>query len=397
MRQTTTPFTCSYLDNNATAPMDPEVLGAMVAALEQGCGNPSSAHRAGRKAAELVLEARGAVAALLGTQNDAEIVFTSGGTEANNTALHSAMATQIGRDEIVVSALEHASVLTTCAAFEKSGQAVVHRIPVDGEGRIVVDAYRAALNGRTALASVQWANNETGVLQPVAELSKLAHQAGALFHCDAVQAMGRFPLDVRATMIDLLSVSAHKLHGPQGVGALYVRKGTSFSPLLRGGRQERGRRSGSENVAGIAGFGKAAALATAALSSSNAQICALRNLLEKRVLDSVPSARVLSSGAPRLANTSCIAFEGIEGDEMVTLLDRMGVAASSGAACSTGAMEPSHVVRAMGIPFSHIRGAVRFSFSRMNTEKDVERACAAIESTLEDLHADAPAEEAVYG
>jgi cysteine desulfurase len=397
MRQPTPEFTSSYLDNNATAPMAPEVIAALVAVLEKGYGNPSSAHRPGRKAAELLLEARSRVATLLGAAHEAEIVFTSGGTESNNTALLSALATQTGRNEIVVSAIEHASILATCAALEKSGQAVVHRISVDGEGRINIDEFRGALNERTALASVQWANNETGVLQPVAELSRMAHEAGALFHCDAVQAAGRFQLDVRGTSINLLSVSAHKLHGPQGLGALYVRKGTPFAPLLHGGRQERGRRAGSENVAGIVAFGKAAELAGQSLNSSNAQICALRNHLESRVLERFQAARILSAGAPRLANTSCIAFAGMEGDELVTLLDRMGVAVSSGSACATGAMEPSHVVRAMKVPFSHIRGAVRFSFSRLNTEMDVERALTALASALEELGADALAEEAVYG
>jgi cysteine desulfurase len=387
----------SYLDNNATSPIDPEALATVVSVLQNGCGNASSPHSDGRRAAELILQARGQVARLFGAAHDSEIVFTSGGTESNNSALHSALAMQSGRNEIVVSAIEHASVLATCAALEQSGRAVVRRIPVDSEGRIDEAAFRAALNERTAIASVQWANNETGVLQPVDELSRIAHKAGALFHSDAVQTAGRIVLDVQSTAIDFLSVSAHKLHGPQGVGALYVRKGTPFAPLIRGGRQERGRRAGSENVAGIAGFGKAAELAIDRMPIASQCMRALRDRLENRVLEIVPTARVLSSGSPRLVNTSCIAFAEVEGDDLVTLLDRRGVSASSGAACSSGAMEPSHVVRAMKVPFSHIRGAVRFSLSRMSSVADVDRACAALASSLDELGACAHSREAVYG
>jgi cysteine desulfurase len=377
--------------------MDSEVMATIVAVLQNGCGNASSAHSDGSKAAELILEARGQVMRLFGAAHESEVVFTSGGTESNNAALHSALATQSGRNEIVVSAVEHASVLATCAALEQSGRAVVHHIPVDGEGRIDQAAYRAALNERTAIVSVQWANNETGVLQPVDELSRIANKAGALFHSDAVQAAGRIALDVQSTAIDFLSVSAHKLHGPHGVGAMYVRKGTPFAPLIRGGRQERGRRAGTENVAGMTGFGKAAELATDLISIASEHMRALRDRLEKRMREIAPTARVLSAGAPRLANTSCIAFAEVEGDDLVTLLDRKGISVSSGSACASGAMEPSHVVRAMKVPFSHIRGAVRFSLSRMSTVADVDRACAALASSLEELGAYEHTGEAVHG
>ena len=386
-----------YLDNNATAPMAPEVLRAILAAMEQNLGNPSSAHQPGRRAADLLQEARTTVAVLLGAADATEILFTSGGTEANNTALHSALSTQQNRNEIVVSAIEHASILSMCRALEKEGRAIVRRIPVDSEGRIDLQAYRAALNQRTALATVQWANNETGVLQPIGELSRLAHAAGALFHCDAVQAAGRVQLDLQGTAIDMLSVSAHKLHGPHGVGALYVRTGTPFAALLHGGRQERGRRAGSENVAAIVGFGVAARSAQQSISSSNAHVARMRDQLERQIIERAPDARVLSSGTTRLDNTSCIAFAETEGDELITLLDRMGVAASSGAACAAGSMEPSHVLRAMKVPFSHIRGTVRFSFSRMNTMLDVERAVAATCSALEQLHRDTTAGEVLHG
>ena len=389
------PTESSYLDNNATSPTAPEVVAAIVSVLEGECGNPSSQHGPGRRAAEQLMKARVQVSCLLGAAQDAEIVFTSGGTEANNTAIHSSLATQTGRNEIVISSLEHASVLATCAALEARGAAVVHRIPVDDDGRIQIDAYRAALNEHTALASVQWANNETGVLQPIAELSALAHAAGALFHSDAVQAAGRMHFSVQESHIDFLSVSAHKLHGPQGVGALYIHRKTPFAAHIRGGRQERTRRAGSENVAGIVGFGKAAALAIEHRSSAQAWTRALRDELERRILELSPTARVLSRNADRLENTSCIAFSGLEGEDLVTLLDKSGVAVSSGSACASGGMEPSHVVRAMRVPFSHLRGAVRFSLSRYTTIAEIDHAIAALGAVLEMLKE--PTEGLLYG
>lgn len=376
----------SYLDNNATSRIAPEVVAAVLSVMESGCGNPSSQHAYGRRAAELLLDARAQVGLLVGAAQDAEIVFTSGGSESNNTAIHSALATQAGRNEIVISSVEHASILATCLALEARGEAVVHRIPVDGEGRIRLDAYRAALNERTALASVQWANNETGVLQPIAELSQLAHGLGALFHADAVQAAGRVPLSMPQMDVDFLSLSAHKLHGPQGVGALYVRHKTPFAAHIRGGRQERGRRAGSENVAGIVGFGKAAELATLHIGHTLSQVRALRDELEQRVMELAPTAQVLSRGADRLVNTSCIAFADLEGDDLVTLLDKEGVAVSSGSACASGGMEPSHVLRAMQVPFSHLRGAVRFSLSRSTTAAEIDHAVTALSRVLEILN-----------
>lgn len=385
-----------YLDNNATTFMAPEVLEAMVAVYSRQGGNPSAAHRMGQSAASLIHHARSSVAAMLGVLAD-EVVFTSGGSESNNTAILSALAAQPERNEIVVSAVEHSSILNLCSYLESSGKALVHRIAVDRMGRIDIDAYSAALNPKTALASVQWANNETGVLQPVADLARLARRAGAVFHSDAIQAAGKFPLHTETSAIDMLSVSAHKLHGPQGVGALFVRKKIPFVPLIRGGRQERGRRAGSENVAGIVGFGRAADLAVEWMSNENAMIDKLRNQLEERITAEIREACVLGQGAPRLSNTCCIAFPDVEGEEMVTLLDRMNVAVSSGSACAAGSMEPSHVVRAMKVSLTHIRGAVRFSFSRNNSEQDVEQACRFVLAAYEQLRSATLVEEPVYG
>lgn len=383
------PLKNSYLDNNASAPMAAEVVDAMVSVMTGGHGNPSSPHRFGKRAAAALAQARAQVASLLCAARESEIVFTSGGSESNNTAILSALATQSGRNEIIVSAVEHASILATCAALEVRSAAVVHRIPVDAEGRIQIDAFHNALSERTAIASVQAANNETGVLQPIAELCALAHQEGALFHSDAVQAAGRMRLRTQEMQADFLSISAHKMHGPQGVGALYACSNTPFAAHIRGGRQERDRRAGSENVAGIVGFGIAAELASAYLESTSAHVRTLRDMLERRVLQAHPTARVLSSGAARLDNTSCIAFADMEGDELVTLLDKGSVAVSSGSACASGAMEPSHVLRAMRIPFSHVRGALRFSLSRFTSAEEINHAVDVLEDALRLLTPDA--------
>jgi cysteine desulfurase len=397
MRDTFSMHVATYLDNNATTAIDPEVFEFLLEVLRSVCGNPSSQHGAGSFSAGLLRVARGQVARLLGIPSDAEIVFTSGGTESNNTAILSALETQKGRNEIVVSSIEHASVLALCAHLERSGRAVIRRLPVDGQGRVDLDASRFAIGARTAIVSVQWANNETGVLQPIPALVRTAHAAGALFHCDAVQAAGRVPIDLNLLPIDMLSVSSHKMHGPQGVGALFVRKRTLFSPLVRGGRQERGRRAGSENVAGIAAFGRAADLAAARLQVDAERMASLRDEFEKSVKSHFPNCSVLSSSAPRLPNTSCIAFADAEGDALVTLLDRRGVQVSSGAACASGSMEPSHVLRAMRVPISYRHGAVRFSFSRRSTSADVRHALCALQAAMQRLSANSNAEEAACG
>ena len=362
-----------YLDNNATTRMEPAVLAAMLPYFTEHFGNPSSQHGFGTEAGGAVRAAREQVRALVGAAHAHEIVFTSGGTESDNAAILSGLEAQPGRNEVIVSAVEHPAVLSLVHHLAKQRGAVVHIIPVDGKGRLDLDAYRAALGPATAIASIMWANNETGTIFPVAELAALAHEAGALFHTDAVQAAGRVALDVKAAPIDMLSLSAHKFHGPKGVGALYVRKGVRFAPLIRGGKQERGRRAGTENVPGIVGFGKAAELALARPSGQSGRVGALRNSLEAGVLTRIGGCFVAGDKANRLANTSCIVFDAALGEVILTELNKAGIAASSGSACASGSVEPSHVLRAMKAPYTAALGAIRFSFSYENTAADVER------------------------
>jgi len=361
-----------YLDNNATTRTDPDVVRAMLPFFTQSFGNPSSSHDFGSVAAGAIAEARRQVQSLLGGGHADEIVFTGGATEANNTALRQALPRE-GRDELIVSAVEHPAVLAVCADLEKHRALRVRRIGVDGRGRLDVPAYRSALGPRTALASIMSANNETGTIFPVAELAKMAHEAGALFHSDATQAVGRIPIDLESTPIDMLSLSAHKFHGPKGVGALYVRKGTKLHPLVRGGRQERGRRAGTENVPGIVGLGAAAALARARLAADSAAIAALRDGLERALLATILDCFVLGDVENRLPGTCAIAFDGAESEEVLPNLNRAGIAASAGSACASGAIEPSHVLRAMRVPYAAALGALRFSLSRDNTQAEIDR------------------------
>ena len=361
-----------YLDSNATTRTDPEVVAAMLPFFTDDFGNASSGHNCGATAAEAVRAARRKVQALLGAEHEQEIVFTSGGTEANNTALLSAFELGGGRDELIVSAVEHPSILAVCDTLKRRGIGV-HRIAVDGKGRLDIAAYRRALGSRTALVSLMWANNETGTLFPVAELADMAREAGALFHTDAVQAAGKTAIDLKAAKIDMLSLSGHKFHGPKGIGVLYVRKGVKFTPLIRGGRQERARRGGTENVPAIAGLGKAAELAGLRLEADAADIEALRNRFEASILECIEDCVVNGDVANRLPGTSNIAFDGAEGEAILLHLDKAGIAASSGSACASGAMEPSHVLRAMNISYTAAHGAIRFSFSRDNSQADVDR------------------------
>ncbi len=385
-----------YLDNNATTRTDERVVDAMLPMFRGHFANPSSTHPLGLVAAEAVRVARGQVRSLIGAAFEKEIVFTSGGSESNNTAFLSAIETQSGRDEVIISAVEHTSVLAVCAHLEKLGRARVHRIPVDRDGNLNLDAYRSTLSSRTALVSIQWANNETGVVIPVEILAPMAHKAGALFHCDAVQAAGKIAIDVQSANIDMLSLSGHKIHGPKGVGALYVRNGVRLAPLVHGGRQERGRRAGTENSASIVGFGVAAELAAQALSTEGPRIAALRDRLELETLRLVPGSIVVGNGGSRLPNTLNIAFEDAEADSILLLLERASIAASSGSACAAGSMEPSHVLRAMKVPFSHLRGAVRFSFSRENTDADVDRVLDVLPEIADELQSRSAPLEAAY-
>ncbi|WP_316183901.1 MULTISPECIES: cysteine desulfurase NifS [unclassified Bradyrhizobium] len=362
-----------YLDNNATTRADPEVVAAMLPFFTDQFGNASSSHAFGSEVAGAVRQARKSLQALLGAVFDHEIVFTSGGTESDNTAILSALETQEGRDEIVTTAVEHPAILSLVEYLMDKRGVAVHLIGVDAAGRLDLEAYKRALGPRTAIASVMWANNETGTLFPVSDLARLAHEAGALFHTDAVQAAGKIAIDLKSAGVDMLSLSGHKLHGPKGIGALYVRKGTPFAPLLRGGPQERRRRGGTENVPGIIGLGKAAELAAKHLTDEQGRVRALRDRLEQGILQSVGHCVVLGDLAARLPNTSNIAFRHLEGEPIVMRLNQAGIAASLGSACASGSMEPSHVLRAMNAPPDLLRGAVRFSLSRDTTDDDIDR------------------------
>ncbi|MBB4198450.1 cysteine desulfurase NifS [Rhodoblastus sphagnicola] len=358
----------AYLDNNATTRVDPQVVAAMLPFFTEDFGNASSTHEFGAAVAPALKAARQAVQALIGAEFDHEVIFTSGGTESNTTALLSALDTQAGRDEIVTSAVEHPAVLNLCQHLEKIGRAKIHVIPVNEAGDLDLEAYRAALSEKTAVVSIMWANNETGKIFPVAELATLAKTVGALFHTDAVQATGKIALNVKDKAIDILSLSGHKLHGPKGVGALYVKKGVKFSPLFRGGKQERGRRAGTENAPGIVGLGAAAKLA---LEADYARIAALRDRLQQGLAAAIPCALVNGGGA-RLPNTLNIAFGYADSEALLHKLDRTGIAASSGSACASGSMEPSHVLRALRVPPLYLQGALRFSLSRDTTDAEID-------------------------
>jgi len=364
-----------YLDHNATTPLDPRVLEAMLPYLAESFGNPSSLHWFGQRARAAVAQARASGAALVGA-DPVEIVFTAGGSEADNLALRGALATApAGRRGVLVSTIEHHAVLNTAKALDAEGCPVAFA-RVDGDGRLDLDDLRGALSEATRLVSLMLANNETGVVQPVAEAARLARGHGTLVHCDAVQAGGKLPVDVRALDVDLLTLSAHKLYGPKGVGCLYVRRGTKLQPLVRGGAQERNRRAGTENVAGIVGFGRAAALAAECLAADTAHISALRDRLEQRLL-AIPGAR-RNGAAPRVPNTASLSFAGVDAEALLIAIDLEGVAASTGAACAAGGVEPSHVLKAMGFPPERVQSSLRLSLGRGTSEADVDRAASVI-------------------
>jgi len=379
-----------YLDNNATTRVDPAVVSAMLPFFTEQFGNASSIHAFGAHVGAALKVARRQLQELLGAEHDHEIIFTSGGTESDNAAILSALETQVGRNEVITSVVEHPAILQLCAHLEKSRGIKVHRIPVDARGLLDIDAYRKALGPKTAIASFMWANNETGTIFPVEQLAEMAHEAGALFHTDAVQAVGKIPMDLKTTEIDMLSLSGHKLHGPKGIGALYVRKGVRFRPMLRGGHQERGRRAGTENVPGIIGMGKAAEMALQHMTTEVTQVRDLRDRLEQGLLQRIGNCFVTGDASNRLPNTSNIAFEYIEGEGILLLLNKEGIAASSGSACTSGSLEPSHVLRAMNVPYTAAHGAIRFSFSRDNTAKDVDRVLEVMPGIIEKLRSLSP-------
>ena len=366
-----------YLDNNATTACDPEVVSAMLPFFTEQFGNPSSMHSFGNKVGLALKDARVSVQTLLGAEFDSEIMFTSCGTESDSTAILSALKAQPERNQVITTAVEHPAILTLCDYLEKDG-VVVHRLTVDKKGRLDLDEYRSLLSPRTAIVSAMWANNETGTLFPVEEMAEMAHAVGAMFHTDAVQAVGKVPIDLKKTQIDMLSLSGHKLHAPKGVGVLYLRRNTRFRPMLRGGHQERNRRAGTENTASIVGLGAAAELALEHMRFENTEVKRLRDRLEAGILPAVPSSFVTGDASNRLPNTANIAFEYIEGEAILLLLNKQGIAASSGSACTSGSLEPSHVMRAMGIPYTAAHGTVRFSLSRYNTESEINRVIAVV-------------------
>ncbi|AHK79521.1 cysteine desulfurase [Ectothiorhodospira haloalkaliphila] len=361
-----------YMDNNATTCVDPQVVEAMLPFLTEQFGNPSSMHSFGDQVGRALKQAREQVQALVGAEHASEIIFTSCGTESDSTAILSAVRAQPQRREIITTEVEHPAILNVCEQLEKEGY-TIHRLGVDGQGRLDLAHYRRVLSDQVALVSVMWANNETGTLFPVESMAEMARARGVMFHTDAVQAVGKLPIDLKYTCIDMLSISGHKLHAPKGVGVLYVRRGLRFRPMLRGGHQERGRRAGTENVPGIIALGKAAELALSHLDEERQRVRALRNRLEAGLLEQIPNAFVTGDVDNRLPNTLNMAFEYIEGEGILLMLNHQGIAASSGSACTSGSLEPSHVMRAMGIPYTAAHGSVRFSLSRFNTEEEVDR------------------------
>ncbi|MGO9127686.1 MAG: cysteine desulfurase family protein [Terriglobales bacterium] len=367
-----------YLDNNATTPVLPEVFEAMRPYFAERFGNASSIHHHGQETRAAVERARESVAALLGCR-PSEIVFTSGGTEGDNLAIFGLAR---DGDHVISSTIEHHAVLNSCKRLEEAGCEVTY-VPVDGRGLVDPNDVRRALRSNTKLISIMMANNETGVLQPIEELGGIAAEADAYFHSDGVQAAGKVPIDVQRINCDLLSISGHKMHAPQGVGALYVRKGTILQPMLYGGSHERSRRAGTENVPGIVALGKAAEIAKAALDRGDlTRTAALRDRLQEKILAEVEATGVNGEGAPRVPNTTNIHFDYIEGEALVIALDLKGLAVSTGAACSSGAIEPSHVLTAMGLPPHQARASLRFSLGKQNTPDDVEFALSLVPPTV---------------
>lgn len=360
-----------YLDNNATTCVAPEVRDAMLPFFDTLWGNPSSMHTFGGQVRKHVDEAREKVAALIGADDPSEIIFTSCGSESNNTAIRGVVEAYGGKPHVITSVVEHPCVLTAARHLKNMGH-LVTELQVDAKGRIDVDQLRKSFTDDTAIVSVMWANNETGVLSPIEEIAQIVKSHGVVFHTDAVQVAGKLPINVKDLPIDLLSISGHKLHAPKGVAALYVRRGTKMNPLIIGGHQEGEKRAGTENVPYIVGLGKACELATAHIAEEQTPVAKLRDKLEAGILRTCPDTSVNGDTDHRLPNTTNISFEFIEGEAILLLLDELGICASSGSACTSGSLEPSHVIRAMGVPFTRAHGSTRFSLSRYSTEEEID-------------------------
>lgn len=376
-----------YLDNNATTQVDPDVLETMLPYLSNLYGNPSSMHSFGGQVGAAIQDARAQVAELLGAE-DTEIVFNSCGSEGNNTAIHAALAAQPEKRHIVTTAVEHPAILNVCKHLEKKGYTVTY-LSVDGRGQIDLMEVEAAITGGTALVTTMYANNETGVIFPVEEIGAIAKECGATFHVDAVQAVGKVPINLKNSTIDLLTLSGHKLHAPKGVGALYIRRGFRFRPFLIGGHQERGRRAGTSNVASIIALGKAAELARKHLLTVDRER-QLRDRLEQQLTALIPNCEVNGGGTTRLPNTTNIGFKYIEGEAILFMLDKEGICASSGSACTSGSLDPSHVLTAMGLPYTILHGSIRFSLSRFTTEADIQHVINVMPGIVEKLRAISP-------
>ncbi|MBE6402535.1 MAG: cysteine desulfurase NifS [Lentisphaerae bacterium] len=366
-----------YVDNNATTAVAPEVLEAMLPFLTTNYGNPGSIHTFGGSVAKDVENARLKVAELLNADHRnpdgeaTEIIFTSCGTESDNAAIWSALLTNPERKKVIAGKVEHPAILNLGRELERRGY-IFETIPVDSDGRIDLEALENALDDNTAVVSVMYANNEIGNIYPVEKIAEMAHRYGALFHTDAVQAVGKVPIDLANSQIDMLSCSGHKLHAPKGIGVLYVRRGIRFRPFIVGGHQEKARRGGTENVASIVALGKAAELAKANMAEEVRYLAMLRDRLEAGLLARIPRIKINGDKSSRLPNTSSVSFEFIEGEAILLLMNQFGICASSGSACTTGSLEPSHVLRAMGIPYTSAHGTIRFSFSRYNTVEEVD-------------------------
>lgn len=359
-----------YVDNNATTKVDEAVFEEMRPYFCELYGNPSSMHFFGGQVQKKVDEARNRVARLLGASPD-EIIFTACGTESDNTAIRSALEVFPEKRHIITSRVEHPAVLTMCRNLAKRGYRVTE-LNVDSAGRLDLAELRKAIDDDTAIVSIMYANNETGVVFPIEEVGGIVKEKGALFHTDAVQAVGKIPLNMANSTIDMLSLSGHKLHAPKGIGALYLRKGVPFRPYMVGGHQEKNRRAGTENTASIIALGKACELAGRHMEEENTTVKGMRDRLEKELMRLIPNARINGGGAERLPNTVSIAFEFVEGEAILLLLSEKGVCASSGSACTSGSLEPSHVLRAMGVPFTCAHGSIRFSLSRFNTNEEID-------------------------
>jgi cysteine desulfurase len=359
-----------YVDNNATTKVAPEVLEAMLPYFSELYGNPSSMHFFGGQVQKKVNEARERAADFLGAE-PSEIVFTSCGTESDNAAILGTLDSYPEKRHLITTRVEHPAVGNVCTYLSRKGYRVTE-LSVDGEGRLDLDELRESITDQTTMVTIMYANNETGVIFPIEEVGEIVKAKGIPFHTDAVQAAGKIPLDMKKSTVDILSISGHKLHAPKGIGVLYIRKGTKFSPFLIGGHQEKGRRGGTENVPYIIGLGKACELAKKNLDQENTQVKALRDYLEAKLLEKIPNTLVNGDRNNRLPNTLSVSFEYVEGESILLLLSDLGICASSGSACTSGSLEPSHVLRAMGIPFTAAHGSIRFSLSIYNTKEEMD-------------------------